>query len=95
MVIGGWSGNDHTEIYQDNVWRSVGRLPVAMRHLRAITFNDSRVLLFGRGRLQKSLHVFFNFNSDLPPHGNKCQLDFFIRILNEYNIFICVLFLLP
>ena len=53
MVIGGWTGNDHTEIYQDNVWRSVGRLPVAMRHLRAITFNDSRVLIFGRGALKK------------------------------------------
>ena len=52
MVTGGHGETepwflDTTEVYQDNVWRTVaGKLPVPVASLRAATVNN-RVLLFG------------------------------------------------
>ena len=54
MVTGGTgaigSGDlDSTEIFSDNVWKTVsGKLPVPMNELRALTISN-RVLIFGRG----------------------------------------------
>ena len=54
MVIGGTTGFhpsvslDSTEIYSDNVWRTVaGKLPVALYYSRALDISN-RVLLFGK-----------------------------------------------
>ena len=48
MVTGGYGSGylDTTEVYSANVWRTVGKLPVAMTHVRAATVNN-RVVLFG------------------------------------------------
>ena len=51
MVTGGVSRSGHldtTEIFSDNVWRTVAaKLPAPMYNLRVATINN-RVLLFGR-----------------------------------------------
>ena len=50
MVTGGWSGSllDSTEIYNDNVWRTVaGKLPVPMKSLGVVAIKD-RILNFGK-----------------------------------------------
>ena len=53
MVTGGVLGAgvrtflDSTEIYDDNVWKTVtGKLPSPMRFMRALTF-ENRVYIFG------------------------------------------------
>ena len=51
MVTGGSSGEatlDSTDIFSDNVWRTVaGKLPVAMYNMKVSTINN-RVLIFGK-----------------------------------------------
>ena len=61
MVTGGLDGSspylDSTELYQDNVWRTVaGKLPVPLASLRATTINN-RVLVFGNN--YQSMCIFF------------------------------------
>ena len=47
---------DTTEVYEDNVWKTVaGKLPVGTSGLRAITINN-RVLLFG---MIMNYHIFW------------------------------------
>ena len=50
MVTGGWTGSsytDSTEIFSDNVWRTVAaKLPVPMDNMKVATINN-RVQLFG------------------------------------------------
>ena len=49
MVTGGWGGAvlDSTEIFSDNVWRTVaGKLLVPMYTIKEATINN-RVLIFG------------------------------------------------
>ena len=51
MVTGGWDDStrlDSTEIFSDNIWRTVaGKLPEASLELRGATINN-RVLIFGK-----------------------------------------------
>ena len=53
IVTGGIDRNkfgflDSTEIFRDNVWRTIaGKLPVKLARMSAVTFNK-RVLLFGK-----------------------------------------------
>ena len=53
LVTGGYGesgihGLDTTEVFQDNVWRTVaGKLPAPTSGLRAATVDNSRVLSFG------------------------------------------------
>ena len=50
MVTGGWTGSsrfDSTEIFSDNVWRTVAaKLPTPLAGLKVATI-DNRVLAFG------------------------------------------------
>ena len=56
MVTGGWTGSnrfDSTEIFSDNVWRTVtAKLPDPMYDLRVVTINN-RVLTFGNSLFMK------------------------------------------
>ena len=46
---------DSTEVYQDNVWRTVaGKLPVTMYGMQ-VTAVSQRILLFGKGKKCSSL----------------------------------------
>ena len=51
MVTGGWTGSgssfDSTEIFSDNVWRTVaGKLPFPLKFMKGVTINN-RVIIFG------------------------------------------------
>ena len=50
---------DSTEVYQDNAWRMVGKLPVPLSGLRAATIRN-RVFAFGRYHFMRIV-LYFKF----------------------------------
>ena len=64
IVTGGYDGStrlDSTEVYQDNVWRTVGKLPVPISSMKAATASG-RTFLFGKTQIILFYELFLIFN---------------------------------